>query len=859
MSTKRVFVFLLTVLGLLISSIIITRNNSVKNDDVYYLLNTSGRQRMLSHSLLGDILKLNQNWSDSSLNQTLRNDITVHLSEFEHADTIVTASIHQHHIEHLINQSYPIYKSQMLSDFKQCLNSYDKNTFEQHYAKAIESQKLFVEQMEKVVKVFQYFGMEVHNKNYRLDIGTAILTFIFTIISFLFVIVPGFRSIQIKNRELESRNRQLQEIEQTLKDKYKETVKLNESLNYSRNQYKVFIEQAPGAIAMFDTDMKYLVASQKWYSDYGLTNTSIIGKSHYEIFPEISEEWKKIHQECLAGDISKNQEAPFYRADGSIQWLQWEVRPWKNEEDEIGGLLMYTDDITAYKKLKSEQERLLEILDRTCETANIGVWDFNIHTREIIWDSMMYHIFRIPHGEVITLTKFISIFKESGSMYTIANALKELFKHGGKFDIELKFFLSDGPDVWIRVIGEYEKHPNNPKIIGIVQDITKIKQQEINISNLLIEINSILNSATEISIISTDTDGIITHFNTGAEKLLQYTKEEMIGKHTPLKLHTLEEIEQSNQTLTNNLIDGFEAFSLLTKNGKPDTREWTYIRKDGSTIKVLLSVTSLKDESDNIRGFLYVATDLTELNKLKVDLLERNISLEKLTSKLTEQNLTLANFAHITSHNLRSPVINLNSLMHFYSESETDEEKQDIMQKFEIVIKHLTETLNSLIEALKIKQSAHENIEYISFEKTLVKTMEICTGQIMEIQPTITIDFSQVSGIEYKKDYMDSIFLNLLTNAFKYRSKERDLILDIKSIKTDQNTTQLIFSDNGSGIDLTRHGNKIFGLNKTFHRQDKESKGVGLFIVKNQVEALGGTISIASEVEKGTTFTIEFI
>ena len=118
-----------------------------------------------------------------------------------------------------------------------------------------------------------------------------------------------------------------------------------------REQYnKIFIEQAPTAIAMLDKDMRYIAVSQRWISDYKMEGKEIIGRSHYDIFPEIGEDWKINHQKCLNGAIDICEEAPFKRADGTIQWIYWDVRPWYISEGEIGGLLMHTGDITPQKE-----------------------------------------------------------------------------------------------------------------------------------------------------------------------------------------------------------------------------------------------------------------------------------------------------------------------------------------------------------------------------------------------------------------------------------------------------------------------------------------------------------------------------
>jgi PAS domain S-box-containing protein len=115
------------------------------------------------------------------------------------------------------------------------------------------------------------------------------------------------------------------------------------------NMNRTFIQQSPHAMAMFDKDMRYMAASWKWIADYKLEETNLLGASHYEIFPEIGEDWKEIIQECLDGRINTSPETPYLRADGSLQCIAWDIRPWYTTERTIGGLLMYTKEITRSK------------------------------------------------------------------------------------------------------------------------------------------------------------------------------------------------------------------------------------------------------------------------------------------------------------------------------------------------------------------------------------------------------------------------------------------------------------------------------------------------------------------------------
>jgi len=131
-------------------------------------------------------------------------------------------------------------------------------------------------------------------------------------------------------------------------------------LEEKEQQLRLFVENSPAALVMMDRDMKYIITSKRWMVDYNLGDMEVIGKSHYEIFPEIPQRWKDIHQRCLAGVIEKEDEDMFVRADGSIDWVRWEIHPWYKYSGEIGGIIMFTEVITDRKKAElrlAESER----------------------------------------------------------------------------------------------------------------------------------------------------------------------------------------------------------------------------------------------------------------------------------------------------------------------------------------------------------------------------------------------------------------------------------------------------------------------------------------------------------------------
>ena len=150
----------------------------------------------------------------------------------------------------------------------------------------------------------------------------------------------------------------------------KQVEQLTAELSATRHQMENLIRHMPLSIAMFDTEMRYIAVNNLWMSGYGLGDRNILGLSHYEVFPEIGEDWKDIHRRCLTGHIDRNELVAFPRADGTLDWIRWEVRPWYKADETIGGLVMYTEVITERKlaadarvKAEAERERLIQELE----------------------------------------------------------------------------------------------------------------------------------------------------------------------------------------------------------------------------------------------------------------------------------------------------------------------------------------------------------------------------------------------------------------------------------------------------------------------------------------------------------------
>ena len=153
------------------------------------------------------------------------------------------------------------------------------------------------------------------------------------------------------------------------------------ALQEKEEQLRLCIKHSPAAIAMLDHDMRYLVVSLRWMEDYRLGAQSVTGRSHYDVFPEVPPHWIEIHRRCLAGDVAKSDDEKFVRADGSIDWIRWEIRPWHQADGAIGGIIIFSEDITTRKQAELAL-RASEAEFRTLiESASDGILVSNVAGR----------------------------------------------------------------------------------------------------------------------------------------------------------------------------------------------------------------------------------------------------------------------------------------------------------------------------------------------------------------------------------------------------------------------------------------------------------------------------------------------
>jgi PAS domain S-box-containing protein len=331
--------------------------------------------------------------------------------------------------------------------------------------------------------------------------------------------------------------------------------------------------------------------------------------------------------------------------------------------------------------------------------------------------------------------------------------------------------------------------------------------------------------------------GVIIDCNQGLCDLTGYSYEELIGFNGLLLIP-----EEHRKTVIERIASDYD---------QPYDVEC--LRKDGTKFALEVHGKSIPYMGKMIRVTEF--RDVTQRKRSEEKIREANTRLLDIANDLKRKNDQLEEFAQIVSHNLRAPIGNVLSLISFFEETSLEKEKDEYFQLLKASSQAIHNTFNELVEVLKIRQNTDIERQNISFEPTLEKVKKMFAAKISTTQAIIKSDF-QVASIVYPNIYLESIFLNLLSNSLKYRNKNIQPVIVFKTFKEGGHII-LQATDNGLGIDLDKYGHQVFKLNKTFHLH-AEARGIGLFITKNQIEAMGGEIKVFSKPDEGATFVINF-
>lgn len=329
-------------------------------------------------------------------------------------------------------------------------------------------------------------------------------------------------------------------------------------------------------------------------------------------------------------------------------------------------------------------------------------------------------------------------------------------------------------------------------------------------------------------------DGFFKRINPAVSKLLGYTNDELLSR--PINDFVYIEDRAVTSKVRGELTRGKPLFNFENR----------YVTKNGEL--VWLAWTSMNIDRDQL--VFAIAKNITYRKRLEE---ERNA----LLLNMTKVNTDLRKLTFTTAHDLRSPINNLLSIFSLLNVSKIeDQETLGYINILKSASENLKQTLSDYVDVLVQKESANQQIEELDFNEVLNGVLRSIRSLIEDSGVTINADFSQLKTVNFNKTYLQSIFLNLLTNSIKYAKPGCLPVISIQT-STINGIKQLIFSDNCLGFDMDKVKDKIFGLHQKFHHHN-DSKGIGLYLIYNHITSMGGRISVESKLNEGATFTITF-
>lgn len=367
-------------------------------------------------------------------------------------------------------------------------------------------------------------------------------------------------------------------------------------------------------------------------------------------------------------------------------------------------------------------------------------------------------------------------------------------------------------------------------------DYTAVKRGEISLRENEERFRALVENSDDI-ICLVATDGTVKYTNPGTERIMGYTSQELLSMTSadlihpddqPLVATFIREVTGSPEKLVP------AAFRTRHKDG-----HWIWLEGTACNLSNLAA----------INGIVINFRDVTERRHAED---ERS----NLVTQLIEQNNNLRQFSFIASHNLRGPVASMLGLLNLVKPGQVTGEPAEILGMLQKSARNLDTVIKDLSAILEMRSSELQAKEWISLRETVQTIVTALQTQIEECRAEIVIDDQAIDNFYTIKGYFHSILYNLISNAIKYRSLKRQLRVEITTF---QNPSACGFRvrDNGSGLDMKQHGAKLFGLYQRFNLET-EGKGLGLYMVRSQVNILNGTIAAESTPEAGATFTVTF-
>ena len=507
--------------------------------------------------------------------------------------------------------------------------------------------------------------------------------------------------------------------------------------------------------------------------------------------------------------------------------------------------------------------------------AQLGSWDLDLVDGRLEWSDETYRIFEIdPQTSGASHDAFLAaIHPDDRAAVDTAHARAVATRQ--PYAIRHRLLMGDGRIKWVEERGETAYAPSGQALrsTGTVQDVTRSHLEQQATAAARRQLQMVIDAASQVAITAGDVDGTLLLFNTGAERMLGYSADEVVGRMSVRIFHLAEEMQARAVELSREYgspVPATQATREPARRGDYRSREWTYVRKDGSHVAVSLAVTVMLDARGEPAGFLGVATDITDRKRaertlrnlnheLEARVAERTAELVRARDEAERANAAKSEFLSRMSHELRTP---MNAILGFAQVLEMDDalppRQRGFVQEVRRAGAHLLELINELLDLSRIESGrlavtiGPVDLDSV-IEQTLGLVAPLAAARDIALTRDGTIAAPPVLGDTTR---LRQILVNLLGNAIKYNHRGGHVALSIE--RRDATTVRIAVVDDGPGIAPER----VERLFQPFERLGAESgpvegSGIGLALSRHLAEAMGGRMGVQTQAGLGATFWID--
>ncbi len=593
---------------------------------------------------------------------------------------------------------------------------------------------------------------------------------------------------------------------------------------------------------ILDVDGTFLEINETALKFSNLKQEDIINKKFWDAYwwpiPDVVKDGLKELIKAAAGGQVMRSEIVVLDHEKRPTNIDFSLKPIYDENNQIVSLLaegrMITEMVVAREKLRESELKFRTLY----ELSPVSFILFDFESGEIIDFNPSFEQTSGYDKEAIAKIRYWDLLANKDVQFK-EQINGTLEKQGSCGPLAETYIKKDGTEFSVIIYKSLIINKKGKKLVwSIVQDVSESVKKERQIREERKLLRTVIDNL-PINVYIKDTESRKILVNKSECDYLGITnQDELIG---------LNDFDLYDDAVAQ--VSRDEDVKVMTTGQPMLGQETLNIKTDGSHTTFLTSKIPLKNEIGEVTGLLGISLDITGL-KNKEEELRHLINMTSL------QNKKLINFAHIVSHNLRSHTANFSMLLDFLMHEKDENEKVRIIKMLTDASDNLLDTLDNLNEVVAISTNVNLETQQVNLNQKIKAVEQNLKGFILNNNARIINTISEDVYIKVVPAYVESILLNFITNAVKYHAPERNPVIKL-SVTHEGTYSVLSIEDNGLGIDLEKHGDKIFGMYKTFHT-NKDARGIGLYISKNQIEAMNGKVTVQSKVNKGTTFKIYF-